>query len=148
MRWQHVSHLPQSLLDLLSHTHPLGFDPNSHPDQAYAAYIGNGLRNGFRIGFNYATQRLKARSRNHPSCFGKPGVVKEKIAAELSAGRLLGPIDPSHLASIHTSPMGLVPKPHQKDKFRLIVDPSSPSGSSVNDGISSEQCSLKYSCNS
>ena len=36
---------------------------------------------------------------------------------------------------VHTSPIGLVPKQHRKDRFRMIVDLSSPSGQSVNDGV-------------
>ena len=40
--------------------------------------------------------------------------------------------------------MGLVPKPYQANKFRLIVDLSHPAGASVNDGISPTLCSLRY----
>ena len=40
--------------------------------------------------------------------------------------------------------MGLVPKPHQPNKFRLIVDLSAPASGSVNNGISRELCSLRY----
>ena len=39
--------------------------------------------------------------------------------------------------------IGLVPKSHS-DKWRMIVDLSSPRGHSVNDGISSAICSLQY----
>ena len=39
--------------------------------------------------------------------------------------------------------MGLVPKRHS-DKWRLVVDLSSPRGRSVNDGISPALCSLQY----
>ena len=116
----------------------------SHPDQAYAAYIASGLRDGFCIGFRHNLARLRTRARNHPSCAAKRRVVCEKLAAELAAGRLLGPIEPHIQPSVHTSPMGLVPKPHQPDKFRLIVDLSTPTGRSVNDGISDSLCSLKY----
>ena len=116
----------------------------AHPDQEYATYIAAGLRDGFRIGFSHGNARLKARKGNHPSCRAKPEVVTERIAAELSAGRLLGPIAPAHLPLVHTSPMGLVPKPHQPNKFRLIVDLSAPIDNSVNDGIPSDFCSLRY----
>ena len=44
---------------------------------------------------------------------------------------------------VHVSPMGLVPKNHP-DKWRLIVDLSSPHDQSVNDGISADLCSLRY----
>ena len=39
---------------------------------------------------------------------------------------------------------GLVPKGHEPDKWRLIVDLSFPGGSSVNDGIGPELCGLRY----
>lgn len=42
--------------------------------------------------------------------------------------------------------MGLVPKSHQSNKWRLIVDLSHPRGSSVNDGINPDWCSLRYAC--
>ena len=115
-----------------------------HPDQTYATYIANGLRDGFRVGCEYGAGQLKPRNRNHPSCLAKPSIVTDRILAEISAGRLLGPISPDLLAPIHRSPMGLIPKPHQPNKFRLIVDLSAPAGKSVNDGISSALCSLKY----
>ena len=71
-------------------------------------------------------------------------MVDERIAAEVAAGRLCGPL-PEHLAGmVHVSPMGLVPKPHHPNKFRLIVDLSHPSGNSVNDGILPSLCSLQY----
>lgn len=40
--------------------------------------------------------------------------------------------------------MGLIPKKQEPNKFRLIVDLSSPQGKSVNDGITRELCSLRY----
>ena len=45
---------------------------------------------------------------------------------------------------VQVSPFGVIPKGHTPGKWRLIVDLSSPSGSSVNDGISSDLCSLSY----
>ncbi len=45
---------------------------------------------------------------------------------------------------MHCSPIGIIPKPHQPGKFRLIVDLSAPKGSSVNDFIPPELCSLEY----
>ena len=82
--------------------------------------------------------------RNHPSCRANPMVVQERIASEVAAGRLLGPIASDQLPTVHCSPMGLVPKPHQPNKFRLIVDLSYPHQHSVNDGICDDHCSLKY----
>ena len=45
---------------------------------------------------------------------------------------------------IHCSPFGVIPKKNKPNKWRLIVDLSSPTGESVNDGISRELSSLSY----
>ena len=117
---------------------------NSHPDTAYATYMLDGLTNGFCIGFNYRHCSLHSRGSNHPSSLVNEKVVDDRIAAEVTAGRLYGPL-PIHLKSrVHVSPMGLVPKPLQANKFRLIVDLSHPAGAGVNDGISPTLCSLHY----
>ena len=42
------------------------------------------------------------------------------------------------------SPFGAIPKGHTPGKWRLIVDLSNSQGSSVNNGIPKEICSLKY----
>ena len=114
-----------------------------HPDQEFAAYIYDGLINGFRVGFNYNLSQLNPNHSNHPSALAHKHDVEERIAAELSAGRLLGPL-PAHLLSlVHLSPIGLVPKAHT-NKWRMIVDLSHPANGSVNDGILSSLCSLHY----
>ena len=59
----------------------------------------------------------------------------------MAAGRLAAtPLG----VKVHTSPIGLIPKPHCPGKFRLIVDLSAPRGFSVNDGIDPNLCSLEY----
>ena len=45
---------------------------------------------------------------------------------------------------IHISPLGVIPKKNKPGKYRLIVDLSSPAGFSINDGISHELSSIKY----
>ena len=71
-------------------------------------------------------------------------VVEERIVAELTAGGLFGPISPQLLPLVHTSPLGLIPKAHHSNKWRMICDLSSLIGNSVNDGIPPELCSLQY----
>ena len=80
---------------------------------------------------------------NHPSTQEHPVTVTNHIQEELRLGRLVGLTPLSLCVHVHTSPLGLVPKPHS-NKWRLIVDLSSPRGRSVNDGISSSLCSLSY----
>ena len=56
----------------------------------------------------------------------------------------MGPLRSELKPLVHTSPIGLVPKPHQEGKWRMIVDLSSPFHHSVNDGIWQELTSLSY----
>ena len=44
---------------------------------------------------------------------------------------------------MHISPFGVIPK-SEPGQWRLILDLSSPSRNSVNDGITKEVCSLSY----
>ena len=112
-----------------------------HPDTAYAAYIHNGFVNGFRIGFDRTLSQPRSVISNHPSAASNPAIVREFISSECLAGRLVGPV-PSYLASsVHTSPIGLVPKSGRPGRWRLIVDLSSPPNQSVNSGIRSD---VKY----
>ena len=112
-----------------------------HPDRAFVSYIMKGLSEGFSIGFDVARCNLRSVSRNHPSSLCNRGVVAEYIKNELSLGRLVGPVSPE---GIHTSPIGLIPKARQPNKWRMIVDLSCPAGSSVNDGIDPILASVRY----
>lgn len=93
----------------------------SHPDKAFAAYIHEGLTNGFRIGYSHAHSRLFSRGSNHPSALAQESVVQEKIAIELRAERLFGPLPGEKLPVVHLSPLALIPKAHTT-KWRMIVD--------------------------
>ena len=70
-------------------------------------------------------------------------IVASYIGAECEAKRLLGPIRNEHCHNIQISPFGAIPK-SEPGKWRLIVDLSSPLGTSVNDGIAKQLCSLTY----
>ena len=96
---------------------------------------------GFRLGFDYSHHHLRSVLRNHPSARANSGVVDTYIAAEVTLGRLIGPVSQ---AGVHSSPLGLVPKAHQNNKWRMITDLSCPHGCSVNDGISPDLCSIQY----
>ena len=111
------------------------------PDQRLASYVLDGVQHGFRIGIS-GMSCLRSLSRNHPSCLSHPAVVSAYISGERAAGRVLGPLPSS--PSVHVSPIGLVPKGHGGDAWRMIVDLSYPRGRSVNDFISPGNCSLTY----
>ena len=73
-----------------------------------------------------------------------PLVISEYLARVVSLNRMikfpLG-IWPS---GTHISPVGAIPKKNKPAKWRLIVDLSSLSGHSINDGILPERSSLSY----
>ena len=115
----------------------------SHPDRDYAEYLICGLRDGFRIGFDYQGHKSRSSRENMRSAVERPEVVRECIEKECIAGRLLGPLDPALFPEVHTSRFGVIPK-SDSGSWRLIVDLSAPEGASVNDGISREVCSLSY----
>lgn len=114
-----------------------------HPDGQYVNYLVAGLKEGFRIGFDYRTHRCRKCKENMRSAKQHPQVVREYIQKECEAGRILGPLDPQLFPEVHVSRFGVIPKT-DPGKWRLILDLSSPEGSSVNDGISPERCSLSY----
>ena len=104
----------------------------------------DGIRDGFRIGYDYASNRVRrTKSRNLGSAYEHPTVVEEYLATELKANRLLGPF-PSPPIPLHISSFGVIPKRHKPGKCRLILDLSSPKGCSVNDGIDEETSSVSY----
>ena len=80
-----------------------------------------------------------------------PGKLPSLHAANIVEGRielnhrhLVGPLRNKLKPLVHTSSIGLVPKPHQERKWRMIVDLSSQFHHSVNDGIWQELTSLSY----
>ena len=62
------------------------------------------------------------------------------LAKEVSSGHTAGPFPSPRIPNLQCSPLGVVPK--KDGTWRLIVDLSSPHGSSVNDYISKEDFTL------
>ena len=115
-----------------------------HPDDAYRAFLVKGLRDGFRIGYDYVSARCRSAASNMQSAGERPGVIDTFLTAELAARRVLGPVDPGLEGSIQVNRFGLVPKGHVPDQWRLIVDLFFPGDNSVNDGIDPKLCGLRY----
>ncbi len=115
-----------------------------HPDKGFVAYLLNGMRCGCRVGFNHRAVSLKSAKRNMRSAAEEPKVVDSYLAKERAAGRIIGPLSLPGGEGVHVSRFGVIPKPHQPGKWRLIVDLSHPKGRSVNDGVDRELCSLSY----
>ena len=70
-------------------------------------------------------------------------VIDKYLREELAANRLVR-IHDADAGLIHCSQFGVIPKWNRPNKWRLIVDLSSPEGHSVNDGISRDLSSLSY----
>lgn len=115
-----------------------------HPDKSYVDYILQGIRDGFRVGFEYSCHACKQLHGNMLSTIENPEVVEDYLQKELSEGNIAKVANPSGLLGLQVSPFGVIPKQHVLNKWCLIVNLSSPKGSSVNDGISKELCSLSY----
>ena len=114
-----------------------------HPDQRLVAFVLDGLRNGFRLGFQHS-RKLKSANKNKPSANHHPEVIDRYLAHEVSLGRVAGPFPSPPFLHLHVSSFGVIPKKGQPGKWRLIVDLSSPAGLSVNDGIDPEEFTLQY----
>lgn len=106
------------------------------------SYVLSGIRQGFKLGFNSAP--LKDAKRNKQSALEHPEIVDEYLRNEVDLGRVAGPFSRPPIPNLHTSSFGVIPKSGQPGKWRLIVDLSSPEGSSVNDGIDPDSFSLQY----
>ena len=120
------------LLSLLMH----------YPRRTDAAYLASGFSEGFRI--PYTGKREATECHNLKSARALPEVLASKIFKECEAGRVAGPFSAPPLPNLRVSPLGVVPK-KTPGQFRLIHHLSYPRGSSVNDYISPELCSVKYS---
>ena len=71
-------------------------------------------------------------------------MINDYFQKEVSLGRLSSPYPPSSCPGVHINRFGVIPKNQWHDSWRLITDLSHPSGRSVNDGISSDLCTLTY----
>ena len=73
----------------------------------------------------------------------RPEVVLDKLRKEINLGRIAGPFAARPFPNLQCSPIGLVPK-HEPGSFRLIHHLSYPLGSSINDFINKEDCTVHY----
>ena len=113
-----------------------------HLHQNLVQYFLQSISLGFREGFDGSG--TQSAQKNLQSAVDHPTVVDNYLQNELSLGRMSGPYPPSSCPGVHLNRFGVILKNHQQDKWQLITDLSYPSGSSVNDGIPSQLCSLTY----
>ena len=72
----------------------------THPDQRFREFIVRGIREGFRISFDYP-QICQSSQRNMHSAQRRKG--HEYLQIDISAGRILGPLEPANYPKIHIS---------------------------------------------
>ena len=115
-----------------------------HPVQEFAHLILKGMEQGFKIGFNYGSHQLKSKNSNMLSAVTQAGVVTSYLEEESRLGRIVavGRLEEARRLGVHISPFGVIPKKNKPNKWRLILDLSSPQGSSVNDGAASAMFQL------
>ena len=114
---------------------------SNHPDKIYTQYILQGIKNGFRIGFDRGQYIYSASGNLRVE---KPEVVSDYLNREVSLKRMWKVPVTVCPKEVHISPMGIIPKKNKPNKWRLIVDLSSPEGTSINDGIDPKRSSLTY----
>lgn len=117
---------------------------HNHHCQPIAEFFLSGIAQGFRVGYNYAKGPLKSAPKNLNCALQHMEVVDEYLQNELTHNRISGPFRKDETSRVHISRFGVIPKNHQQDKWRLIVDLSFPKDQSVNDGVPKSLCSLSY----
>ena len=123
-----------------------------HPDREFVAWLIDGMERGVRIGYDYSRGVGGRVGKNMRSVLKHPQPIDQYVQGEIAAGPIvrLGDVDhdafqtPTSASMLHISRIGVIPKPHQPGKWRLITDLSSPKGGSVNDGVSPGLCSVSY----
>ena len=137
---------PQELRPIITPLNPVAWAQElvHMPDKQLVSYLLTGIQFGFRVGYNRHLSKLVSAKTNMQSALLNRQPVQEFLTKESLVGRLLGPFNPHLMPSIHTSRFGVIPKRSQPGKWRLTLDLSSPDGHSVNDGISSDICSMSY----
>ena len=110
-------------------------------NHSIAEFLSKGFREGFPL--HYEGIRVSSDATNLLSARDNPEVVDAKLNKECEAGRLAGPFHKLPFYLFRVSPLSVVPK-KTPGEFRLIHHLSYPRGSSVNDGISPEHCSVSY----
>lgn len=119
----------------------LSFLLQEHPSRSLVSFVTAGLTHGFDIGFSGLV--TSTRPCNLLSARNNPIPVWTAIAKELSRGHTAGPFLSPPLSPFHCSHLGAVPK--KDGTFRIILDLSSPSSMSINEGICKDDFSVRYS---
>ena len=97
----------------------------AHPHRELINFFLSGITHGFRVGFNYTSPALQSVKKNLQSATEHPEVTDQYIQKEVDESRVIGPFSSKEVQRVHLSRFGVIPKSHQPNKWRLIVDLSS-----------------------
>ena len=61
----------------------------------YVRYILSGIKDGFRIGYDYSAHTCASPDKNMQSAAAHPEPIDKFIEEEVSLGRMVGPLDSS-----------------------------------------------------
>ena len=113
----------------------------NHPDRNLVNFIIHGFTFGFDI--LYSGSLSQTSPNNLLSARSHHNNVSTAISKEVSRGHTAGPFLCQPFPVLHCSPLGAVHK--KNNTYRIILDLSSPRGSSINEGIPPDICSVHYS---
>ena len=116
----------------------------THPNQDLVHFFLDGISQGFRIGFNSSTQSLHSAHKTLQGVTLHPEIVYEYLQNKLALNRVCGPYLRHQCSMVQVSRFSVIPKSHQPNKWRLIIDLSYPRRHSVNDHIPKPLRSLSY----
>ena len=98
----------------------------AHPNALFVEYVLSGIRDGFRVGFDYTTP-LRSAHQNMLSAVNHPTVVTDYVEGERAKGRIIGPLpvapgpgpgaDGGAGLGLHVNRMGVIPKGHTPRKW-------------------------------
>ena len=80
-----------------------------HPDPEFVSYLLEGIKCGFRIGFDYNNHVCRSAKRNMLSATQNPAVVEKYLATECSQRRVIEPLAKGSV-NLHINRFGVIPQ--------------------------------------
>ncbi|KAI1791545.1 hypothetical protein LXA43DRAFT_840628, partial [Ganoderma leucocontextum] len=113
-----------------------------YPDRNYVTSLLHIIEFGAALGYTGPLHSQECR--NLSTALEHPDTVAADINALCSRQRMHGPFAAPPLTPFRSSPLGVVSRPRNPAKLRVINHLSWPQGSSVNDGIPDSESNISY----